>query len=328
MLLVIKGLLAAQGNHRIEILPVLFLQHRYSGQQRGTGLRQFGLKVGNKTVFHLVIECRNRRFRPDHQVNILLIKGQLRIATEGVQQVVRRPLVFLTDISLYQRHLQRITARFRPCHLAEEVTTAPEQQQQHQPGQPLPVPENQHQQRRRQCHRPAGAIHTQHRPVPPQRAVDLTATDIQPGKSAEHPASQPLCHDPSGRQRHHQYDRGEHAKDTRHKVAQQRRIETQKGDQPQRNQECTRYRHMTIHIDTDKHPGDTRTKKAGTKQQTMTKGPLRCIALPLVKQDGQRQGDNGKQAEGGKGSDRNGTAKQHAQCCKTIRHTAHRALSG
>ena len=153
-------------------------------------------------------------------------------------------------------------------------------------------------------------MHPQHRQPSRSGAVDLRVPDLQPRESGERPSSQPLPQRPCRGVHRQQPGRFARRRDARHDPAEHGGIERETRDEPHRQRERQRPRHVG-ELEALVHPGDAGAEGPEPEQPAAEEGETRRTAsVPREKQHGKGGERDGKEPERGERERKGGAGRK------------------
>ncbi|MNS71876.1 hypothetical protein D3C72_1052670 [compost metagenome] len=185
----------------VAALVVHHFTHRHAGDQRRM---PFGGEPAHyiDVALGLVLEHRDRGFRPHQQVHRPGAEAQVTVQRQLRVDVCRVPFQVLLDIALDGRHFQRVARRLGPGMALERQAQHPRGQQQQAAhrqergagAQAVQVAQQGSGQGQCEGNQP----HAAQRCQAGQRAVQLAVAGVEPGETGQEPAAEGLLQQPKG----------------------------------------------------------------------------------------------------------------------------------
>ena len=217
------------------------------------------VEASQVTVGDLVQPRGDGGLRPDDEIGIPVLGGQIPVTLQGFIPKVRGPFAILGHITLHQSDLQRLARRPGPSQLSQPISAQPDGCNEGRGDQRVAPARLQHHPGQRAGADGHGKTHPQyaeHRGIPRKGAIGLGVAQGQPGVAGEEPTSEPLHGHPHGRQaQRHIHEVGpppQTPPQPPHQQEVQRRYGSQQGAEHHAHEPAG-----AVAIDTDEHPRGT-----------------------------------------------------------------------
>ncbi|MND90548.1 hypothetical protein D3C80_826350 [compost metagenome] len=321
LVLVVIGLLAVQilhphAEHCIEEALLLQIVMDDPRQQAGV-VHLHRLVQALQIGAHLLLDGRDRRFRPDDDVGVLVLATEILIGAHRGDQGLGIPFEGLGYVALHQGHLDRL-APGHPVELHQPLGGADQHDRQQQPGRFAALPGE-----------PEGgggeqqgegdALHPENGGEALEGAVYLGVAKPEPGIAGHHPAPQPVGHQPECREGEQPAAPVATAKEAGEGPAGQGRIEGQIGAEAGQQHEGGGQRNAAKLRHADMDPPLSRQKQPHGIAEA---APGRLLGVGLVQQGIEaEQGEDHQRpvAERGEGQHGDGARGQGEQACQKFR---------